>query len=375
MENIFDFATKELSQDAFLSWFIANCNELEIGEYSYDFINLIGGFDFEFGDIKKVTIKQQEHNMDIVVDLWDVNNLHYVIVIEDKTSSSAHSGQLKRYAEIIDGWNTGEKDYENRRRKVFYKVDYLTEQDNSEIKEADKGRGENDKWRVFNLDIIHEFFFKIPKTSSEILNSYVEHIKRLHRDFHVVSNEPVKNWNYTNFQTFFKEEIVKEFSLSTKSFHFETWEYQGRLVSCAFYYHPQNKLLHKNTDDRYPSFAYPLLEFVFKKYAESIVLYTHISYHWIDTNNKDNSDRWTWKYSEYDPNKDDAVRFTTIVKDELKELSHIKIRKMGSDRDQTISTELISLESDNATIKKEILKKLELYFEAFKKADKHYKDK
>lgn len=47
---------------------------------------------------------------------------------------------------------------------------------------------------------------------------------------------------------------------------------------------------------------------------------------------------------------------------------------MGSDRDQTISTELISLKSDNAAIKEEILKKLELYFEAFEKADKHYKD-
>ena len=122
MENIFDFATKELSQDAFLSWFIANCNELEIGEYSYDFINLISGFDFKVGDIKEVTIKQQEHNMDIVVDLWDVNNLHYVIVIEDKTSSSAHSGQLKRYADIMNGWNTDEEGYIERRHKVFYKV-------------------------------------------------------------------------------------------------------------------------------------------------------------------------------------------------------------------------------------------------------------
>lgn len=375
MKNIFDFATKELSQDAFLSWFIANCNELEIGDSSYKFINYIGGFDFKNGDIRKVVIKQQEHNMDIIVDLWDIKDLHYVIVIEDKTSSSAHSGQLKRYAEIMNGWNTGEKGFISRRRKVFYKVDDLTEQDNKEIKEADEGFDENDRWRVFNLDKIHEFFSKIPKTKSEILNSYIEHIKQLYEDFHVVSDKPIKDWNYTNYQTFFKTIIEKEFALKEKTFHFETWEYQGRLVSCAFYYHPQNELLIKNVGDRYPSFAYPLIEFVFKKYAKSIVLYTHIAYHWIDTHKNDDLNKWTWKCNEYKPNKDDAIRFANTIKDELKTLSNIKIRKMGSERDQTISTDLINLESDNDTIKEEILKKLNLYFGAFKKADRCYKNK
>lgn len=53
MNNIFDFATKELSQDAFLSWFIANCNDENIGEYSYKFINFLTGFNFKVGEIKK----------------------------------------------------------------------------------------------------------------------------------------------------------------------------------------------------------------------------------------------------------------------------------------------------------------------------------
>lgn len=68
MKNIFDFATKELSQDAFLSWFIAGCNEPEISEYSYEFINFLTGYHFNVGDIKKVTIKQQCGGIDVVVD-------------------------------------------------------------------------------------------------------------------------------------------------------------------------------------------------------------------------------------------------------------------------------------------------------------------
>ena len=164
MKNIFDFATKELSQDAFLSWFIANCNEPSIGKYSYQFINLLTGYNFKLGDIKEVTIKQQEHNMDIIADLWSKDNLHYVIVIEDKTTSSAHSGQLKKYANIMDDWNNDEPNYFDRRRKIFYKVDYLTDQDYLELKQGNDGYDEQDQWRVLNIKKIHDFFSLIPIT-------------------------------------------------------------------------------------------------------------------------------------------------------------------------------------------------------------------
>ena len=133
MKNIFDFATKELSQDAFLSWFIASYNELEVSEYSYKFINFLTGYQFNVGDIKKVTIKQQCDDIDIAVDFWTNDDLHYVLIIEDKTTSSAHTSQLEKYAKTMDGWNNNEEGYINRRRKVFYKVNHLTNQDKKEL--------------------------------------------------------------------------------------------------------------------------------------------------------------------------------------------------------------------------------------------------
>ena len=142
MKNIFEYATKELSQDAFLCCFIANCNDEAISEYSYDFINLITGFNFGVGDIKHVQIIQQGNNMDIIVDFWTSDNKdaksHYVIIIEDKTNSSAGDNQLVKYAEIMDGWNTNEPGYKDRRRKVFYKVNGLSNKDNSEIDKANE---------------------------------------------------------------------------------------------------------------------------------------------------------------------------------------------------------------------------------------------
>lgn len=373
MENIFNFATKELSQDAFLSWFIANCNDQSIGEHSYDFINFLTGYDFKYGEIKKVTIKQQEHNMDIIVDLWTLNDLHYVIVIEDKTFSSAHSGQLKKYADIMNGWNNEEPDYINRRRKVFYKVDYLTEQDNIELEKGNEGFDTQDHWRIFNIKDIYNFFSKLPETKSEILNSYVEHIKKIYEDLNTVAKEPIAEWNYVNFQTFFKKTIAEKFSKKGWDYHLETWLYQGRLVSVAFYYHPKNKKLNISVSKDNPCFAYPLVEFVFRKYAEEIMVYTHITYHWFDDQKyKNEPDRWTWKYTDYEPNVQEAQNFMETLKKVIDEKLGVKIRKMKSIHDQTISTDHIKINKTISKLEDDILQKLTSYFEAFEIADKVY---
>lgn len=375
MKNIFDFATKELSQDAFLSWFISNCNEDGIKEYSYEFINLITDYHFKVGDIKKVQIKQQENNMDIIVDFWTSEDLnpqsHYVIIIEDKTISSAHSGQLKRYAEIMNGWNTNEPGYKERRRKVFYKVNKETDQDKLEIKEGDKGFETNDRWRPFYIDDIYKFFSKIPLTKSEILNSYVEHIKQIYNDLNVVSDKPMSEWNYNNYVTFFKKVIKEKFS--KKGYDCDSWssQYQGRLVSFVFCYrsNPQNTRLNKQVTEDMPCFAYPLVEFVFKKYATSIVIYSHISYHWNDDANLKDNEKWSWKPNSYKPSLTDAREFMELLKTDLSNVPGIKVRRMNNEKDQTISSDSISLKQSNQMIEEEILNKLDMYFSVFKLID------
>lgn len=366
MKNLFDFATKELSQDAFLSWFIANCNDKTIGDYSYSFLNFLTGLKLKFGDIKKMTVLQQEHNMDIVVDFWlDKNKKpesHYVLVIEDKTTSSAHSGQLRKYANIMDSWNTEEPNYKDRRFKIFYKVDSITEQDKREIEFGNDGYDKNDRWIVFDVDKIYDFFSNIEETKSEILNSYIEHLRTLHNDLKIVSESPIKEWNFVNYQTFFRENIKCEY----KNSHFESWQYQGRLVSSAFYYHPLNNKYNKHVSDDYPSYAYPLVEFVFRKNSDKILIYTHISYHWRDNNDKEH---WSWKHAQYDPkdgSREDAKHFLDLIKNSLSKQEGIKVRKMGSDKDQTISVDEILLDGKtNNQIQTEIADKLVKYFELF----------
>lgn len=373
--NIFEFATKELSQDAFLSWFIANCNDPDISEHAYNFINLITGWHFNIGDIKEVEIKQQENNIDVIVDFWtkeksDLSS-HYVIIIEDKTASSAHSSQLKRYAHEMDKWNNEEPDYKNRRRKVFYKTGYRTDEDAKEIEAGnmDKNNQPYDKgdcWRPFYIDEINDFFSKIETSRSQILSSYVEHISKVYKDLTEVSNESIDKWNYANWQTFFGKRIKEKFSYSKSSWHFETWQFQGRLVSAAFYRHPNDKTLNARITKDYPCIAYPLVEFVIRKHSKVILIHTHIDYHW-------EKDSWSWKISEYapeyEPNKEKAKGFIEAIRKALGGRLGIKTRNMGSNRDQTISSERVDIPANADELEAVVTDKLKEYFEVFASVD------
>ena len=388
MRNIFEFATKELSQDAFLSWFIANCNEPGLEKDAYDFINKLtyNKHNFKPGDIKEVQIKQQENNMDIIVDFWTTidkeASSHYVMIIEDKTNSSAHSGQLKKYANEMNKWNTDEPNYKERRHKIFYKANNFTDQDKDELSKGNEGYPKNDHWKEFDIKQLYEFFSEVEYKQSEILNSYVEHINQIYNDLNISPiKKPISSWNFNNYTTFFSEEIEKEFKESSEfkqNYHSESWQYQGRLVSVAYYYHAkeENKRLNKGVTAKYPSIAYPLVEFVFRKYSNKIIVYTHISYHWIEKVKKEDIEIWAWKYKLCSQYPEEAEKLLECLRNELKQKlpDCVKIHKMEKDTDQTISTDSISLEGkSNEEIKKEIMEKLVMYFEVFEEVDKSFR--
>jgi len=105
--NLFDFATKELSQDAFLSWFLqwadpscATTNE-SLHKAARQFaIELLSLQSTPPMAINRVKVVRQWGNIDIWVE---VNDSHLVI-IEDKVGTGQHSGQLARYHAIGQEW-------------------------------------------------------------------------------------------------------------------------------------------------------------------------------------------------------------------------------------------------------------------------------
>jgi hypothetical protein len=110
--NLFDFATKELSQDAFLAWLIQwaspeyrDCDRV-LYEVATSFLNKLLSLQIKAPPgITSVKVERQWNKIDVSAK---VNN-EYLLIIEDKTATSEHSNQLQKYRETGADWCKEEK--------------------------------------------------------------------------------------------------------------------------------------------------------------------------------------------------------------------------------------------------------------------------
>ena len=151
--NIFNYATKELSQDAVICWLIdwagrkdAEGEDKDLHECGRRFVKALLD---EHGDSlapdneEEIKIRRQDHGIDV---LARING--QVLLIEDKTSTSDHSKQLKRYYDaVIEGkTGLGEVDKEDL-YPIFLKTGNQSRAEEKRIEESvETGKG----YKVFN---------------------------------------------------------------------------------------------------------------------------------------------------------------------------------------------------------------------------------
>lgn len=126
--NLFDYATSELSQDAFLCWLAAHANE-----------NIKGVSDAAITFVRKcypsfdptnhmVKVHKQYKNIDVLLRIYNKDNVDEPIqdiIIEDKTFTETHDDQINRYKKsLLDEGRPADKI-----TCVYYKI---VEQDHSE---------------------------------------------------------------------------------------------------------------------------------------------------------------------------------------------------------------------------------------------------
>lgn len=89
-ENLFDYATKELSQDAFLRWLLENYNDPIVGPVAIKllqkWIGLYPRQDFDVSKISNIKTYAQHKHIDLIADVTADSHI-YSFVIEDKTGS------------------------------------------------------------------------------------------------------------------------------------------------------------------------------------------------------------------------------------------------------------------------------------------------
>ena len=99
--NLFNFATSELSQDAFFCW---SLNWLAVKEDTDDPYYKYGKamLDLFLGENKKdiykeVKVLKQFNRIDVLVLFKDNQDNQYALIIEDKTNTSEHNEQIENY--------------------------------------------------------------------------------------------------------------------------------------------------------------------------------------------------------------------------------------------------------------------------------------
>ena len=159
--NIFFYAPKELTTDAFLVWLIYFLDSQENNkDYKQRFFDKLILKPEDCGrSICNIELKRQENNVDVLLSFsFEDNGEKEIVLFEDKTWSMPHSGQLARYKEI----------YPNCYRYFYYKLAYINTQEAKEISQ--------DHYEVINaammLSVIGEFTELHP-----LIKMYSEYIK------------------------------------------------------------------------------------------------------------------------------------------------------------------------------------------------------
>lgn len=183
--NIFNYATKELSQDAVICWLVACANEppgqlRECGEEfvkdlmrcgDNSIINATNGCSERHADVYEVIEilegpTTQYRNIDVYFRAA-VDEEVVSFIIEDKIHGEMHGDQLKRYLDAIQH----DRVEEDLIKPIYFKTGYVFQDEREQATEA--------QYSVFDSTALLEFLDSEQRVDAHlILEMYAEHLRR-----------------------------------------------------------------------------------------------------------------------------------------------------------------------------------------------------
>ena len=218
--NLFQFATKELSQDAIICWCLnwINYPQSKLYPMAIDLFKLLGQNDVNCN--QKITIKKQVKKIDILILFHDLNK---ILIIEDKTISSEHSNQIERYKQTIEKeQNVHGIDFkiDNNTviQTVYFKTGYFFDDD--KLIRINKTADIIVDGKMF-LDVIARYAYK---GISEILDDYV-----LYLNDRMVTYKQFENvcGRYNDGGRYITWNSITQYKLMRTLFPAEKWEHTG----------------------------------------------------------------------------------------------------------------------------------------------------
>lgn len=196
--NIFDYATSELSQDAFLAWLIQwaskDCGEIDdaLNACAIRFVQELLGEDSSYG-IGTIEVGRQKKN----IDVWAIVNNQYFLVIEDKKQTKQHSDQLERYSKYAKE-EYGKLNLEVK--LVYFKME--EQGDYSEVKKSGYFIFRREKM----LSILEHYISSTEDVlRNDIIVDFYKKIDNLNKEIKGFLTEPLCEWEDYAWQGFYSE--------------------------------------------------------------------------------------------------------------------------------------------------------------------------
>ena len=208
--NIFNFATSELSQDAFICWLCNWVNfddnnlsedEKKLKALATDFIEKMSGE--KLGD-RKVNIKRQYQKIDVLLEIQNKTEfitkeneknpvIDMYVIIEDKVGTGLHSNQIEGYTKLISEKNKSKAQI----KTVYYKT---YDEDNME------NLKENGVDVIFGREKILELFGKYKDNIKDsIFRNYYDYLDNIETDVNSYVEKNLEDWNSNCYIGFFKK--------------------------------------------------------------------------------------------------------------------------------------------------------------------------
>ncbi len=193
--NLFSVATKELSQDAFIVWLLQwaspECQNLDalLSECARQFVIKLLSLQMQPpSEITMVKAGRQWEN----IDVWAEINGKYLLIIEDKTVTGAHSNQLQIYRERATAWCA-----ENSFQLVC--VYLKTGSESASILEKVRQQGFTVFGRRDFLEILNYSL-----VTNHIFIDFKERLQALEDEESQFSKKPIKEWGDPDWKGFYQ---------------------------------------------------------------------------------------------------------------------------------------------------------------------------
>lgn len=183
--SLFDYATSELSQDAFVCWLCAHWNDSDatVCAASQNMLHRMLGSERLDVPVRVIDIERQCHHVDVAM-LVEHENKMTILIVEDKTGSSEHDNQLQRYR--IGADRLFPDIAYDEVRIVYYKTGPLTEYDHvCGLCDVVLGRE----------DILGLIDLPDATSGNDILADYTAHLRYLEDCYSSYARQRLGEWN------------------------------------------------------------------------------------------------------------------------------------------------------------------------------------